>query len=282
MTSISCPGRGEPVVVVVDRLHLDARIEDPRLSGRQRRGAQAGNRAYSGQGRTQEVFYVCFGSVSILSAKLRKGFEDLRKLYGQFGYIDFVAEPNIEPQVGTDKIDLTLNFDEGKQFFVRRIDFSGNTTTRDKVIRRELLIDEGDVFNTRLWELSILRLNQLGYFEALKAEDAADIKRDTRTNTVDITLKVKERGKNSIQLNGGVSGIAGSFLGFGYSTNNLVGLGETLSSAHHARYRAAECDAGLHRALFIRQAVAGRIYGVHARFDYDQGTRRLRFWRART
>jgi outer membrane protein insertion porin family len=174
------------------------------------------------------VFQMQQGDV-FSTAKLRKGFEELRKLYGQFGYIDFVAEPNIEPEPGTDKIDLTLNFDEGKQFFVRRIDFSGNTHTRDKVIRRQLLIDEGDVFNTRLWELSILRLNQLGYFEALKEADAADIKRDTKTDTVDITLKVKERGKNTVQLNGGVSGIAGSFLGFGYSTNNLVGLGETLS-----------------------------------------------------
>ena len=69
--------------------------------------------------------------------------------------------------------------DEGKQFFVRRIDFSGNTTTRDKVIRRELLIDEGDMFNTRLWEISILRLNQLGYFEQLKEDEAGDINRDT-------------------------------------------------------------------------------------------------------
>ena len=112
---------------------------------------------------------------------------------------------------------------------MRRIDFSGNTTTRDKVIRRQLLIDEGQIFNNRLWELSILRLNQLGYFEPLKAEDAADIKRDTKTNTVDITLKVKERGKNSIQLNGGVSAIAGSFIGASYSTNNFLGLGETLS-----------------------------------------------------
>ena len=102
-------------------------------------------------------------------------------------------------------------------------------TTRDKIIRRQLLIDEGQIFNNRLWELSILRLNQLGYFEPLKAEDAADIKRDTKTNTVDITLKVKERGKNSIQLNGGVSGIAGSFIGASYSTNNFLGLGETLS-----------------------------------------------------
>jgi outer membrane protein insertion porin family len=74
-----------------------------------------------------------------------------------------------------------------------------------------------------------LRLNQLGYFEPLKPEDAWDIKRDTKTNTVDLLLKMKERGKNSIQLNGGVSGISGSFIGFSYSTNNFLGLGETLS-----------------------------------------------------
>ena len=46
---------------------------------------------------------------------------------------------------------------------------------------------------------------------------------------MDVTLKVKERGKNSVQLSGGVSGIAGSFVSFGYSTNNFLGLGETLS-----------------------------------------------------
>src|ERR1043165_8376149 len=91
------------------------------------------------------------------------------------------------------------------------------------------MLDEGDIFNNRLWELSILRLNQLGYFNQLKADEAADIKRNTQTNTVDITLKVRERGKNSIGLNGGVSGIAGSFVGMNYATNNFLGLGETLS-----------------------------------------------------
>jgi outer membrane protein insertion porin family len=163
------------------------------------------------------------------TAKLRKGLENMRKLYGDFGFIDFVGEPSFDPMPDSALMDMSLSVDEGHQFFVRRIDFSGNTTTRDKVIRRQLLIDEGQIFNNRLWELSILRLNQLGYFEPLKAEDAADIKRDTKTNTVDITLKVKERGKNSIQLNGGVSAIAGSFIGASYSTNNFLGLGETLS-----------------------------------------------------
>ena len=168
--------------------------------------------------------------------KLREGLENLKKLYGEFGYIDFVAEPNFEFRDDEDppKIDLNFIADEGKQFFVRRINFSGNTTTRDKVIRRELMLDEGDMFNTRLWDMSMLRLNQLGYFEPIEPEEAGggpggtDIRRDTRQGLVDLTLNVKERGRNTVSLNGGVSGFAGSFIGFGYSTNNFLGLGERL------------------------------------------------------
>jgi len=86
------------------------------------------------------------------TAKLRDGLKNMRDLYGQFGYIDFVPEPSFDLQPNSDQIDLTITADEGKQFFVRRLDFSGNTTTRDKVIRREILIDEGDIFNSRLWK----------------------------------------------------------------------------------------------------------------------------------
>ena len=177
----------------------------------------------------------------------------MRNLYGDFGYIDFVPEPAFDLMPDSGNMDMTMTADEGKQFFVRRIDFSGNTTTRDKVIRRELMIDEGDMFNSSLWDLSILRLNQLGYFEVLKDEDAADIKH-TGTNTVDITLKVKERGKNSIGLNGGVSGIAGSFVGASYSTNNFLGLGETLSLSSQIGTRYS-VRFSIHRALFVRSAL---------------------------
>ncbi len=205
------------------------------------------------------------------TAKLRKGLESLRKLYGEFGYMNFVAEPGFEPVPNTDKIDLSLSFDEGKQFFVRRIDFSGNTTTRDKVIRRELLIDEGDMFNSRLWELSILRLNQLGYFEVLKENEAADIKTDNKTNTVDITLKVKERGKNSVQLNGGVSGIAGSFIGFSYATNNFLGLGETLSLSSQLGDRIRQVEFGFTEPYFLDRPMQVGFTVFTTRFNYDQG-----------
>ncbi|HYL38798.1 MAG TPA: outer membrane protein assembly factor BamA [Bryobacteraceae bacterium] len=204
------------------------------------------------------------------TAKLRKGIENMRKLYGDFGYIDFVVEPSFEPIPNTDQLDLSLSVDEGNQFFVRRIDFSGNLTTRDKVIRRELVLDEGQIFNNRLWEMSVLRLNQLGYFEPLKAEEAADIKRDTKTNTVDITLKVKERGKNSIQLNGGVSGIAGSFIGFSYATNNFLGLGETLSLSSQLGTRLRQVQFGFTEPYLFDKPLQTGFTLYTTRFNYDQ------------
>jgi outer membrane protein insertion porin family len=161
-------------------------------------------------------------------AKVRKAIEDYTKLYGNFGFIDFTAVPDTEVHDDTKTIDLTFAFDQQKQFFVRRIEFSGNTGTRDKVIRRELLLNEGDMFRNNLWELSLLRLNQLDYFEQVKPE-SAEIKRNVKQGTVDILLKLKEKGKQSISLTGGVSGFAGTYIGLTYQTNNFLGLGETLS-----------------------------------------------------
>ena len=161
--------------------------------------------------------------------KVRKALETYGKIYGEYGFIDFTPEPETEVDDAAKIINLTLRFDEQKQYFIHRIDFSGNTTTRDKVIRRQLVLDEGSLFNKRLWELSILRLNQLDFFDRIEADKAAEIKRNNKDGTVDINLKLKEKGKQSIGLQGGVSGLAGSFIGLTYQTNNFLGLGETLT-----------------------------------------------------
>lgn len=175
----------------------------------------------------ESIFPVKKGQILDVS-KIRKSIDDYTKLYGDYGFIDFTANPVPEVDDATKTVNWTIDFDQQKQFYVRRIEFSGNTTTRDKVIRREILLDEGSLFNDRLWELSILRLNQLGYFEEIKKENA-DLKRDTRAGTVDIRLKVREKGKQNISFTGGVSGLAGTFLGLSYQTNNFLGLGETLT-----------------------------------------------------
>ena len=98
-----------------------------------------------------------------------KGLDQLRKAYGELGYINFVGSPIPKIDEANKTITLNIEIDEGKPFYVSRIEFTGNTITRDKVIRRELLLEEGQVYNSRLWDLSILRLNQLNYFEPLKA-----------------------------------------------------------------------------------------------------------------
>ena len=91
------------------------------------------------------------------------------------------------------------------------------------------MLDEGSIYDSQLWEYSLLRLNQLQYFDPLKVDEDTEVQRDENAGTVDLLLKVKEKGKNSIGLNGGISGLSGAFLGLNYQTNNFLGLGETLS-----------------------------------------------------
>ena len=187
------------------------------------------NKAISNTAALRSLFPLKDGDV-FSRDKIAKGLEALRKAYGEYGYINYTGVPSTTFDDDKKLASLEIDVDEGKQFYVRRIEFVGNTTTRDKVIRRELALEEGGVYNSRLWELSLLRLNQLSYFDQLKPDDpnVTDKKLDEKNGQVDLTLKVKEKGKNSIGLNGGVSGLEGAFVGLNYATNNFLGRGETL------------------------------------------------------
>ena len=203
------------------------------------------------------------------SEKVRKAMEEYRKLYGTFGFIDFTPIPLTDIDRQNKTINLTFEFDEQKQFFVRRIEFAGNTTTRDKVIRREVLLDEGDLFNNRAWEVSILRLNQLDYFEPIKPEHA-ELKRNLKEGTVDINLKVKEKGKQSIGLTGGISGIAGSFIGLSYQTNNFLGLGETLTFSADFGDRQRNFVFGFTEPYLFDRPISSGFTIFNSRFSYNQ------------
>jgi outer membrane protein insertion porin family len=201
--------------------------------------------------------------------KIRKALDSFKKLYGEVGYIDFVATPLMEMDDKKHLVSLTMEFDQQKQFFVRRIEFAGNTTTRDKVIRRELLIDEGQIFNNRLWELSLLRLNQLNFFDAIKPENA-ELKRNVKAGTVDIKLKVREKGKQSISFNGGVSGISGSFIGLTYQTNNFLGLGETLSLGGQLGQRQTNLTFGFTEPYLFDRPISTGFTVFVSKFNYNQ------------
>jgi outer membrane protein insertion porin family len=189
-----------------------------------------GNKAIPNTTALRSLFPIKDGDVFDRS-KIGKGLEALEKAYGRYGYINFTSVPETRFDEDKKLIYIDIDVDEGKQFYVRRIEFEGNTTTRDKVIRREILLEEGQVYNQQLWDLSIQRLNQLGFFDTLKPDDPSVTERhlDEQNGTVDLLLKVREKGKNSIGLSGGVSGLAGTFIGLSYSTNNFLGKGETLT-----------------------------------------------------
>ncbi|MGH9943054.1 MAG: outer membrane protein assembly factor BamA, partial [Pyrinomonadaceae bacterium] len=169
-------------------------------------------------------------------------YEDLKKLYGNNGFIQYSADPEPSfkdnpqnPKEGV--VDYVINIDEGKQFTLRRFEPQGNTFTRDNVIRREVVLNEGDIYNQGYLEFSILRLNQLGFFDPIDKDKDVDFRQNEEEGLVDVGVKVAERGRQQISFNGGLSGIGGSFFGLDYSTNNLLGRGESLSLSFAAGNR---------------------------------------------
>ena len=133
-----------------------------------------------------------------------------------------------------------MHMQEGEQFFVNRITFVGNNTTRDHVIRREMNLVENGIFNTEALKHSVKRLNQLGYFKQLEGNEAIKVEKTPQEkNQVDVTLKLEEQNRNQLQFGAGYSQYEGTFLQFAFSTSNFMGRGETLSTSvlTGARYK---------------------------------------------
>ncbi len=159
--------------------------------------------------------------------KIIKGLDSLRELYGSRGYVQFTGFPIKRPRPDEDVVDVTINLQEDKQYFVNKIEFKGNTTTRDKVIRREMWLNEQDVMNMELLKMSIQRINQLGYFRPIEQPEITPV--EGTDNQLDIVLRLAEQNRNQFTFGGGVSGLEGTFLNLGFSTTNFLGRGETAS-----------------------------------------------------
>jgi outer membrane protein insertion porin family len=182
--------------------------------------------------------------------KVRDGLIKARELYGAGGYMEFTGFPDLKPSdepeenvpaalaapppPGPPTVDVTMRLQEGQQYFVNRITFIGNSTTRDNVIRREMRLVEGAVFNTEALKYSVRRLNQLGYFEQINEQDQAAIKTEKtvgRDGNVDVTLTLKEQNRNQLTFGAGVSQYEGVFGQLAFQTANFLGRGESLTTS---------------------------------------------------
>ena len=163
----------------------------------------------------------------IYSTKLREdSIEKVRELYNDTGYLGAQIMPieSLDPK--RKLVNVTFNIHEGDVFYVHRLEIKGNTYTKDRVIRREILLTEGMRFSLAIFKDSVLRMRQLGLVDL---EGEPDIQPSTEDPTqLDITLRVKELQRNNIQFTAGYSGYEGTFVALSYSTVNFLGAGETL------------------------------------------------------
>ena len=207
--------------------------------------------------------------------RVREGFEKIREIYGAGGHFEMTPYPEFAPQ--GDKVNVTIRINEGKQYFINRITFEGNTTTRDSVVRRELRLYENSVYNTEALKYSVKRLNQLGYFKPL--EDQKNIlteKTPGADNKVDLTLKLEEQNRNQLSFGAGVSQYDGVFGQLSFSTANFMGRGETFTISMQTGARVSDYQVAFTEPFLFDRPITGSI-DLHRRdieylYQFTQGS----------
>jgi outer membrane protein insertion porin family len=154
---------------------------------------------------------------------IQKGIENK---YGEKGYIYATATPIFDKHPETATADVSLSVTEDQIYYVNRIEFYGNVSTRDYVLRREMQIYEQEVFNYMRYQRGLYRLKQTAL---LTIKDDPTITKVPNTNTVDVTVKGEEASKNELLFGGGYGGVNGFFISGSFRTYNFLGKGVTLS-----------------------------------------------------
>lgn len=156
--------------------------------------------------------------------RLVEALAGIEAMYKSRGYIYWFADP-VYQEVGEHKVDIDVKIFEGEKYYLGHLEVTGNTQTRDKVIRREFALDEGDVMNMEAVKKSIQKITQLGYFK-LAEEPGFAVRPEEKK--VDVVIKGQETSRNEIQFGAGYSGFDGFFGQFSFQTRNFLGRGEVI------------------------------------------------------
>lgn len=156
------------------------------------------------------------GSGAVFTPKgLYDDIDNIEDAYGTLGHIDARANPQKSPNVETGNMDLVYDVSEGDKVYIERIDIRGNTKTKDRVIRRELLVNPGEPFNKVMVKYSTNRIGLLNYFEKVNwSDEKTDV-----PNRRNLVLNVDEKSTGNVQVGAGLS-----------TVENLVGFAEISQS----------------------------------------------------
>ena len=140
-----------------------------------------------------------------------------------YAYVNVNPDTKLDPKTRT--LDLVFDVQPGQKVYVERIDIQGNTKTRDRVIRRELRIYEGDLYNATAVKLSKQRVTALGFFETVEI----NTKKGSADDRIVAVVEIKEKATGTFQVGAGYSSYENFILTGQISQNNFFGWGQTLT-----------------------------------------------------
>ena len=171
----------------------------------------------------------------------------------QFAFVDI--QPGVDRNRQTHTVDMTFTVNEGQKTFVQNINISGNTRTLDEVIRREMLLSEGDPFNTDKLKKSEQRIKDLGYFEKVDVKPVPG----SAPNETNIDIKVSEKSTGELSIGGGYSTTDGPLADLSIKENNFLGKGQQLSLSGTLAARRTEFDFSFTEPYFLKRDLSAGI-----------------------
>jgi outer membrane protein insertion porin family len=184
-----------------------------------------GTEAYEGERLT--TFFEVQPGQTYSNKAVEDGMEKVRELYQNTGYFYAYTNQVWEPREGEERIvDVVVDVFEGDRFRLGRLEFSGNTNTRDKVLRREFRLPEGAYMNTGVFRSSVFKVNALGYFKL--DEEPVEFDIDDEEKRINVVVKGQEVGRNDVQFGAGYSELDGFFVQAQFNTRNFLGRGNSL------------------------------------------------------
>ncbi|WP_425429092.1 outer membrane protein assembly factor BamA [Azospirillum thermophilum] len=181
----------------------------------------------------------------------------------QYAFVDI--RPRINRNRETHTIDITYEINEGPRVFVDRIDITGNVRTLDKVVRRELLLAEGDPFNSTKLKRSEQRIKDLGYFERVNITTAESAVPDRTVVNVEVT----EQSTGEIAIGAGFSTSDGPLADFSIRERNLLGKGQDLRFGATVSGRRQEYDISFTEPYFLDRDLSAGADIFRVRRNYQ-------------
>ncbi len=158
---------------------------------------------------------------------IESGMEAIRNMYHNRGYIYAYTSEVLQNREGEENVvDVIIDVFEGDRYRLGRLEFVGNTKTRDKVMRREFQLAEGSWMNMGSFKRSVYKVNALGFWKL--DDDPLEFKFDDEKKRVNVNVKGHEVGRNDLQFGAGYSELDGFFAQVIFNTRNFMGRGEIL------------------------------------------------------